>query len=235
MLIIANIKERLNKKWLFGYIFFQSLYLAIVFHTYVGISSILVLMTVSITLFCIWWLPPQQMRVVGGLNCFTYLAYQISIKNWAGLLEIFVILSNFFSFLKYKKSDNWWKIAVSGNGKPDFAGCSPTKVKKHLERCFFKNGAISKIVPRRLKSPHDTSAASQTFARRCRLRTFRLLTQSLKSPLLLLLIRNNKKGHPFRCPFLLLVPLVRIGLTTPSLPMTCSTTELYRQKITPLQ
>ena len=72
MLIVANIKERLNKKWLFGYIFFQSLYLAILFYTYAGIPSI----------------------------------YQISIKNWAGLLEILVILSNLFSFLKYKKSDN---------------------------------------------------------------------------------------------------------------------------------
>ena len=106
MLIIANIKERLNKRWMLGYIFFQSLYIAILFYTYVGISSILVVTTVSITLFCIWWLPPQQMRVIGGLNCFTYLAYQISIKKWAGLLEILVILSNLFSFLKYKKSDN---------------------------------------------------------------------------------------------------------------------------------
>ena len=105
MLIIANIKERLNKRWILGYIFFQSIYLAILFYTYVGISSILVFTTVSITLFCIWWLPPQQMRVVGGLNCFTYLAYQISIKNWAGLLEIFVILSNLFSFLKYRKTE----------------------------------------------------------------------------------------------------------------------------------
>ena len=105
MLIIANIKERLNKRWTLGYIFFQSIYLAILFYTYAGISSILVFMTVSITLFCVWWLPPQQMRVVGGLNCFTYLAYQISIKNWAGLLEIFVILSNLFSFLKYRKAE----------------------------------------------------------------------------------------------------------------------------------
>ena len=105
-ILIFFIKERLNKKWLFGYIFFQSLYLAILFYTYAGIPSILVVATVSVTLFCIWWLPPQQMRVVGGLNCFTYLAYQISIKNWAGLLEILVILSNFFSFLKYRKSNN---------------------------------------------------------------------------------------------------------------------------------
>lgn len=28
-----------------------------------------------------------------------------------------------------------------------------------------------------------------------------------------------------------MVPIVRIGLTTPSLPMTCSTTELYRHYV----
>ena len=39
----------------------------------------------------------------GGLNSFLFLGYQISIKNWAGLLEILVIISNFASFLKYKK------------------------------------------------------------------------------------------------------------------------------------
>ena len=104
MLIIANIKEKLNKRWWFGYVFFQSVYLAILYYTYVGISSVLVVMTVSITLFSIWWLPPQKMRIVGGLNGFTFLAYQISIKNWAGLLEILVILSNFISFLKYKNN-----------------------------------------------------------------------------------------------------------------------------------
>ena len=103
LLIAANIKEKLNKKWLFGYIFFQLLYLAVLYFTYDGISSILVVLSSSITLLCIWWLPPQQMRFVGGLNCFIFLAYQISIKNWAGLLEILVILSNLFSFLKYKK------------------------------------------------------------------------------------------------------------------------------------
>ena len=33
----------------------------------------------------------------------TSLFYQISIKNWAGLLEIVVICSNILSFAKYKK------------------------------------------------------------------------------------------------------------------------------------
>ncbi len=110
MLIVANIKERLDKRWLAGYIFFQSIYLIILWQTYVGISSLLVFTTVSVTLFCIWWLPPQKMRVIGGLNCFTYLAYQISIRNWAGLLELFVIASNFFAYLKYRKKQSPDKI-----------------------------------------------------------------------------------------------------------------------------
>lgn len=103
MLIVANIKERLNKQWLAVYIFFQSIYLIILYYTYVGISSILVVLLVSITLFCIWWLPPQKMRIVGLFNSFTCLAYQISIKNWAGLLEILVMFSNLLAYLKYKK------------------------------------------------------------------------------------------------------------------------------------
>jgi len=102
MLIVANIKERLNKRWLGAYLFFEGLYLTILYCTYIGISSILVVITDSVTLFCIWWLPPQKMRLVGALNGFTYLSYQISIKNWAGMLEIFVILSNFLSYLKYR-------------------------------------------------------------------------------------------------------------------------------------
>lgn len=105
LLIVANIKERLHKEWLCGYIFFQSLYLIILYITYAGLSSILVVLTVSINLFSIWFLPPQKMRLVGAFNCLTYLSYQISIKNWAGLLEIFVLMSNILSFIKYRKKN----------------------------------------------------------------------------------------------------------------------------------
>lgn len=103
MLIVANIKERLNKKWFLAYAFFQFLYLLILWYTYIGISSVLVVLTVSVTLFSIWWLSPQKMRIVGAFNGLTFLAYQISIQNWVGLLEIFVIISNFISYYKSKK------------------------------------------------------------------------------------------------------------------------------------
>lgn len=103
MLIAANIKEQLKKRWLWLYIFFQSLYLFILFQTYDGISSILIILTMSTKLFCVWWLLPQNIRLVGCFNSLVALSYQMSIKNWAGLLEIIVFLSNVLAFLKYKK------------------------------------------------------------------------------------------------------------------------------------
>ena len=103
VLIVVNIKERIHKNWLWGYLFFQSLYIVILYATYIGISSILVGLSVSVSLFCNWWLPPQKIRLIGGINGLVFLTYQISIKNWAGLLEIFALLSNFCSFIKYRK------------------------------------------------------------------------------------------------------------------------------------
>ena len=107
ILIISNIKERNknkinNRKNMSIYMFFQFLYFIVIFLTFNGISSILVAITSSISLFCIWWMPPQKMRIIGGFNSFLFIAYQISIKNWAGLLEVAVIMSNFASFVKYK-------------------------------------------------------------------------------------------------------------------------------------
>lgn len=107
LLIVANSKERQNNlnKWisLAGFISFVLLYTIALILTYQGISSILIFITSIITLICIWWLNPQNMRLVGVFNSFLYLGYQISIQNWAGLLEITVIISNILSFIKYKK------------------------------------------------------------------------------------------------------------------------------------
>lgn len=106
LLVVANIKERKNKKWTAGFIFFQLAYLFILIFNFEGISSLLVFTTSSISLTCTWWLVPQKMRIVGGLNSVLFLLYQISIKNWAGLIEILVILSNLISYLKYRKKAN---------------------------------------------------------------------------------------------------------------------------------
>lgn len=107
LLLVANYKERNTEKFgiiatVTGYIVFQVIYLVICYYTFCGLSSLLVTISSSVTLLCIWWLSPQKMRVVGGFNSFVYLSYQISIRNWAGLIEIFVIISNFVAFWKYK-------------------------------------------------------------------------------------------------------------------------------------
>ena len=78
------------------------------------------------------------------INCFTYLAYQISIKNWAGLLEILVILSNFFSFLKYKKSDNIGRNDIFGIYKIGLYESQLYQQKKAPQKVLIINGAISK-------------------------------------------------------------------------------------------
>lgn len=101
VLLLSNIKVRLDKRWYPLYFVFEGLYILILIWQYAGISSILVFITSSVTLICIWFLPPQKMRAVGIVNSCIYLSYQISIANWAGLLEILVIISNALSFIKY--------------------------------------------------------------------------------------------------------------------------------------
>ena len=104
LLIAANIKERKNQRWLLLFIVFQTLYLLTFIFQYDGWPSLLVFVTSSVNLLCVWWLSPQNMRFIGGINSVFFLLYQISIKNWAGLIEILVILSNLFSYLKYRKN-----------------------------------------------------------------------------------------------------------------------------------
>lgn len=102
MLIVANLKEKYQKRWVILYILFQALYILVLFYQFEGISSILVFITSSITLVCVWFFNPQKMRFIGGINSILYLGYQLSIKNWVGLLEIMVIYSNFKAFMKYR-------------------------------------------------------------------------------------------------------------------------------------
>jgi hypothetical protein len=93
------------KNWKLAPLFwlFQVLFIIILFKTYIGISSVLVFTSCTLTLVANWWLKPQNMRLVAVFGCVIYLAYQISIANWAGLLEIFSLASNAGSYLKYRK------------------------------------------------------------------------------------------------------------------------------------
>ena len=104
-LIVVNLKENLQKQWVLGYVFFQVLYLFVLFKTFIGISSILVTITATITLVSNWFLPPQKMRISATFNSLLNMLYHITIKNWAGLLEIFALFSNVTAYLKYRKKN----------------------------------------------------------------------------------------------------------------------------------
>lgn len=103
--ICANIKEAKQVKWPGFYVLFQTLLVLVMISQYAGISSILVFLSISIALYATWWLPPQKMRVTGLVSNLFTLLYNISLKNWAGLLELAVIASNLGSYLKYRKAD----------------------------------------------------------------------------------------------------------------------------------
>lgn len=103
VLIAANIKIRKNARWLPGYILFQSVLIGIMLWKFAGISSVLVCITSTVSLISIWWLSPQKMRIAGLVTSVSSLMYQLSIQNWAGMLEIIVICSNIASFIAYKR------------------------------------------------------------------------------------------------------------------------------------
>ena len=103
--IACYIKECKNYK-LFGlYWLFQAVLIIIFWNTYVGISSVLIFVSSSISLFANWWLSPQYMRLCAVMAALFYLSFQISLANWAGLLEIVAISCNFGAYMKYRDKD----------------------------------------------------------------------------------------------------------------------------------
>lgn len=102
-LIFANIKERKEAAWPAVYVFFQVVLVGILILQFEGISSILVFASSTITLFSVWWLPPQKMRISGVVVNVITLMYQLSIRNWAGLCELAVIASTLVSYIKYRE------------------------------------------------------------------------------------------------------------------------------------
>lgn len=99
-------KECITKKYniiVFGIAIL--VYCSILTFTYEGITSILVFTTSIISLTSNQFFTPQKMRVTGVFNSIIYLMYQISLKNWVGLLEVLVIISNATSWFKYRAID----------------------------------------------------------------------------------------------------------------------------------
>jgi hypothetical protein len=102
--IICYHKTKNEWKLSLLYWIFELILIIIFVNTYIGISSILVFITSSLTLMSNWWFSPQQMRLTAVLGSMLYLSYQISINNWAGLLEIIALGSNWLSYVKYKNT-----------------------------------------------------------------------------------------------------------------------------------
>ena len=102
ILLVSRVKEWKNRVWAPVYVLFQLVLILIMIFRFEGISSVLVFLTSSVSLLSVWWLRPQGMRVAGLITSTTSLLYQLSIRNWAGLLEILVICSNVLSYLRYR-------------------------------------------------------------------------------------------------------------------------------------
>lgn len=102
-LIVCNINEHRGTGTKVLYYVFETAYIAVTILTFKGISSVLVFTTSSITLYCLWFLNPQQMRLLGIVNSCIFTMYQISIGNIAGMLEVFVLVSNLTAFVHYRK------------------------------------------------------------------------------------------------------------------------------------
>lgn len=102
--ILTYLKEKYDWQLTVFYWILLMLSVLIFVNTFAGISSVLVFVTLVMNLTANWWFSPQQMRFTASVGSVLYLAYQISIANWAGLLEIFSFISNTVSYLKYRRS-----------------------------------------------------------------------------------------------------------------------------------
>ena len=101
--ILCYLKERNQWKMHVVYWLLIGILITILVNTFAGISSLLVFTTSVLNLTANWWLPPQQMRMTAAAGSVLYLLYQISIANWAGLLEVFSFGSNLLSWLRYRE------------------------------------------------------------------------------------------------------------------------------------
>lgn len=109
LLIMAFVKEKYGGKnnnsiSCVLYMIFLLVYVYLFMATYEGISSILIICSSLLTLTGVWWLNPQNMRMIGIFASLLFLLYMMSIRNWMGLLETCVIVANIISWIKYRDS-----------------------------------------------------------------------------------------------------------------------------------
>ena len=107
LLFVVYYKTKKNKKWNIGFILSMIALLTIALLQYEGISTILMLLSSICIIIGNWYLKPQHMRLIGIVASCFYLAYCITIKNYVGVLEIFVIISNISAYKMYLKDKKY--------------------------------------------------------------------------------------------------------------------------------
>lgn len=124
----------------------------------------------------------------------------------------------------FKKSDNSLKNAILKTIKIGLCGRLGLYSKKALQSVLFKKWCRwQACAPAGTRRSRKASLRSLSLAELRPARSPHLLRNSVLSKVT---IKKPSVKEGF-----LMVPLARIGLATPSLPMTCSTTELQRQNI----
>lgn len=106
--VVAYIKEKkyFTKFLKYAiYILAQVFITAAIMYTFMGISSILCYISVSIAIFGVWWLDEQKMRISGIFVCLFSFLYNLTISNYLGVLELAIIATNIVSYLIYKKKN----------------------------------------------------------------------------------------------------------------------------------
>ena len=70
--------------------------------TFQGISSIFCYISVTIGILSNWWFNEQKIRNCGVAICFFSFLYNMSIKNYIGVLELAIMIMNIVSYCIYK-------------------------------------------------------------------------------------------------------------------------------------
>lgn len=101
------LKDKLNKKMYWLYLLFVIGFLANAIIFWQGAASIFVTICMLINVTANWFFESQKLRLATCVASIFYILFLFCIRNYVGiLLETTIILSNFLSYLKFRKASN---------------------------------------------------------------------------------------------------------------------------------
>ena len=96
--------EKVKKKLIGLFIITILIRVAVLMFAYEGFASWMAFITWIIAVNAMWWGNEQQIRFYGIIGNFFYIAFQIMIANWVGMVcEVVVLICNVTSLMYYKK------------------------------------------------------------------------------------------------------------------------------------